>query len=186
MDVQQLSDEYASKSDEELLRLALNPEQLTPEANVLLSSELSRRGISSRERLETTRQQDQERKAENEKDTGTLFFIHAYGIGRSHFGKADGTYDAESGMERFKTTIFVVLFWIPLIPTGTFLVERQRGFFSGKIKVLERFPLDWEQVLKVVDSRGERHFGGNPHLQTAAVRTLTPLCLHNWRKPDFT
>jgi hypothetical protein len=52
-------------------------------------------------------------------------------------------------MERFKTTVFVVLFWLPLIPTGTFLVERKRRFLSSQITVLERLPLDWEQVLKV-------------------------------------
>jgi len=49
VNVQQLADEYGSKSDEELLRLALTSEQLTPEANVVLSGELARRGISSRE-----------------------------------------------------------------------------------------------------------------------------------------
>jgi hypothetical protein len=149
MDVEQLADEYASKSDEELLRLALNPEELTPEANVVLSGELSKRGIASRERLDLTRQQEQERKAEEDRDTGSLFFFHPYGIGRYHFGKADRSYDVHSGIERFKTTVFVVLFWIPLIPTGTFLVERKRGFFSGRVRVLERLPFDWEQVLKV-------------------------------------
>ncbi|HYL11624.1 MAG TPA: hypothetical protein VEV41_01220 [Terriglobales bacterium] len=52
-------------------------------------------------------------------------------------------------MERFKTTVFVVLFWLPLIPTGTFLVERKRSFLSNQLTVLKRLPLDWEQVLKV-------------------------------------
>ena len=33
-------------------------------------------------------------------------------------------------MERFKTTVFVVLFWLPLIPSGTYLVERKREFLS--------------------------------------------------------
>ena len=46
MDVEHPAEEYASKSDEELLQLALNPEQLTPEANVALSGELSKRGIA--------------------------------------------------------------------------------------------------------------------------------------------
>ena len=149
MDVQQLADEYGSKSDEELLLLALTPEQLTPEANVVLSGELSRRGIASRERLDLMRQQEQERKAENERDAGSLFFFHPYGIGRYRFGKADRSYDVEARIERFKTTVFVVLFWIPLIPTGTFLVERKGSFFSRRLRVLERLPLDWEQVLKV-------------------------------------
>ncbi len=52
-------------------------------------------------------------------------------------------------MERFKTTVFVVFLWLPLIPTGTFLVERKREFLSNQMTVLERIPLDWEQVLKI-------------------------------------
>lgn len=52
-------------------------------------------------------------------------------------------------MERFETTVFVLLFWLPLIPNGTFRVERKRSFLSNDMTVLERLPLDWEQVLKV-------------------------------------
>lgn len=52
-------------------------------------------------------------------------------------------------MERFKTTVFLVLFWLPFVPTGTFLVERKRESLSDQMTVLERVPLDWEQVLKV-------------------------------------
>jgi hypothetical protein len=37
----------------------------------------------------------------------------------------------------------------PLMPTGTYLVERKRQFLSNQMTVLERRPLDWEQVLKV-------------------------------------
>ena len=52
-------------------------------------------------------------------------------------------------MERFKTTVFVVLIWFPLIPTGTFLIERKRSLFFKKVTILKRLPLDWEQVLQV-------------------------------------
>jgi len=52
-------------------------------------------------------------------------------------------------MERFKSTVFVVLFWLPLIPSGTFLVERKRAFLSNRMTILKRLPLDWEQVLRV-------------------------------------
>jgi hypothetical protein len=149
VNVQQLADEYGSKSDEELLRLALTSEQLTPEANVVLSGELARRGISSREHMAAARRQEEERKAEIDRETGKLFFIHPYGIGRKRFGKAERSYHADSGIEQFKTTVFVVLFWLPLIPTGTYLVERKRAFLSGEMNVLERLPLDWEQVLRV-------------------------------------
>jgi hypothetical protein len=108
--------------------LALDPEQLTPEANAVLNDELARRRINNAERLLTFREQEEQRSEEQSRNTGKLFVIHPYGIGRKRFGKGGCIYSPETGMERFKTTVFVVLFWFPLIPTGTFLVERERRF----------------------------------------------------------
>lgn len=48
VDIQQLTAEYASKSDKELLRLALNAEALTPEAKAVLLDELATRRINTR------------------------------------------------------------------------------------------------------------------------------------------
>ncbi len=45
--------------------------------------------------------------------------------------------------------MFIVLFCFPLIPTGTYLVERKRGYFQDKLTVLEKLRLDWEQILKI-------------------------------------
>ena len=149
MELQDLAVEYQGKTDEELFRLALDPAQLTPEANSVLNDELVRRGISSTERLKAFREEEEQRKEDQSKDTGKLFVFHPYGIGRKRFGKAERVYDPEAGMERFRTTVFVVLFWLPLIPTGTFLVARERSLLSNQLTVLKRLPLDWEQVLKV-------------------------------------
>jgi len=149
MKIQDLAEEYQSKTDEELLRLALDPEQLTAEANAVLNDELARRRINRVEQLKTSREEEEQRKEEQSRDPGKLFLVHPYGIGRKQFGKAERIYNPETGMERFKTTVFVVLFWLPLIPTGTFLVERKRAFLSNRMIVLEKLPLDWEQVLKV-------------------------------------
>jgi hypothetical protein len=143
------AEEYRSKTDEELLRLALDPEQLIPEANAALNGELSRRQINNTERLRAFRGEEEHRKEEQNRNPGKLFVVHPYGIGRKRFGKAERIYNPETGMERFKTTVFVVFLWLPLIPTGTFLVERKREFLSNQMTVLERIPLDWEQVLKV-------------------------------------
>ena len=62
---------------------------------------------------------------------------HPYGIGRRRFGKAERIYNPETRRERFKTTVFVVLLWLPLIPTGTFLVEKNRALLSNQVTVLE-------------------------------------------------
>jgi hypothetical protein len=149
VELQQLAEEYQRKTDEELLRLALDRTQLTPEASSILNDELSRRRINTTERLGAFSTEEEQRKEEQRNHVGRLFVIHPYGIGRKRFGKAERVYNSETGMERFRTTVFVVLLWLPLIPTGTFLVERKRAFLSNQMTVLKRMPLDWEQVLKV-------------------------------------
>jgi hypothetical protein len=148
MNVQELGEEYRSKTDKELLRLALTPEELTPEVNVALTSELARRRIDSESHLDAARQEEEDRKAENDRSLGTLGFIPHFGVGRMRFGKGGRLYDSETGLERFKTTVFIVLFWFPLIPTGTYLVERKR-VLQNELIGLEKIPLDWEQVLRV-------------------------------------
>ena len=146
METQDLAEEYQTKTDEELLRLALDAVDLTPEANLVLSSELSRRGINTAERLASFRAEEKYRKEEASKHTGSLFIIHPFGIGHLRFGKSDRVYNPATGLERFKTTLFVMLFWFPLVPTGTFFVEKKRSLFSNKLTILRKLPLDWRQV----------------------------------------
>jgi len=149
VEIQDLAEEYQAKTDEELLRLALDAADLTPEANLVLSTELSRRGIKTEDRLVSFRAEEQRRKEEASKHTGSLFIIHPFGIGHLRFGKADRVYDPATGLERFKTTIFIVLFWFPLIPTGTFFIEKKRSLFSKQLRILKRLPLYWRQVRRV-------------------------------------
>ena len=149
MEIQELGEQYRTKTDDELLRLAVTPADLTPEASIMLSNELSRRGINTAERLAPFREEEKKRQEEASKHTGSLFIIHPFGLGHYRFGKADRVYDPASGLERFQTTIFIVLFWLPLIPTGTFVIEKKRSFFSQRFTVLRRVPLDWRQVRRV-------------------------------------
>lgn len=149
MEIQDLAEEYQTKTDEELLRLALDDSDLTPEASLVLDNELSRRGIEKTERLVSFREEENQRKEEASKHTGSLFIIHPFGIGHVRFGKADRVYDPATRREQFKTTLFVMLFWFPLIPTGTFLVEKERSLFPKRLTILRRLPLDWKQVRRV-------------------------------------
>ncbi|MGC2061171.1 MAG: hypothetical protein WA653_23125 [Candidatus Sulfotelmatobacter sp.] len=149
MEIQSFTEEYQSKTDDELLRLALDSEQLTPEAGAALNDELARRRIDKNEQLQAFIEQEEQRKKEQRRNPGNLFVLHPYGVGRDRFGKVGCIYSPETAKERFKTTVFVVLLWLPLIPTGTFIVEKKRSFFSRQVTILERLPLDWEQVLKV-------------------------------------
>lgn len=72
-----------------------------------------------------------------------------FGIGKWHFGKADPEFDPATGIEQFRTTIFILLLYFPLIPTGSYLIRKKRGYFSKGIVIVEKLPLDWRQVLRV-------------------------------------
>lgn len=149
MEIQDFAERYQNKTNEELLQLARALEQLAPEASIALANELRRRGIDGADRLKAFSEEEDRYKREKENNPGAFFFFYHLGIGRKRFGKAERSYNSETGIERFKTTVFVILFWFPLIPTGSYVVERKRGFFSNQIKILERLPLAWEQVLQV-------------------------------------
>lgn len=149
MQVQGFARHYAEITDEELLRLALVPDQLTDDANLALNAELSARGLGKPEHLARFHTQEEERKREVARQTGQFFLIAPYGIGRMRFGRAARRFDSESGLEEFTTTVFTVLLWMPLIPTGTYRVLGKRGFRPRKIHVMEKLPLDWAQVGRV-------------------------------------
>jgi hypothetical protein len=94
--------------------------------------------------------EDQERQDKNPqpKNSGSLYLAR-FGIGRWHFGKNDYQFSADTGIERFRTTVFILLFYFPLIPTGSYLIEKKRGWFSRRITILKRLSLDWAQVARV-------------------------------------
>ena len=82
------------------------------------------------------------------KNSGSLFLARL-GIGRWHFGKNDYQFSPDTGIERFRTTVFILLLYFPLIPTGSYLIEKKRGWFSRRITILKTLPLDWAQVVRV-------------------------------------
>lgn len=141
--------EYSGRLDEDLLRLVLVSSDLTDEARLALTSELTRRGLSEQQ-VREFEMEETERKQQLESETGKLFFLPHYGIGRNRFCKGDCVFDEVSGFEEFTTTIFVILFWIPLVPTGTFRVRRTKRFMLGsEMEVLRRLPMNWGQVAVV-------------------------------------
>jgi hypothetical protein len=78
-----------------------------------------------------------------------LFMAYRFGIGHWYFGKGDREYDPATGMERFRTTVFVLILFFPLLPTGTYVIQKRHGFFSRKVTILKKLPIDWGQVTKV-------------------------------------
>ena len=149
MQARDIARSFQNKSNEELLRIALHVGQLSPETAMILRTELARRHLDDPERIHSARLEKARIKAEDENDPGSLFFFSRLGFGRMRFGKAELAYDADTRIEHFKTTLFWVFFWFPLIPSGTYRVERRRKFLSRKIRSWERLRLDWKQVLWV-------------------------------------
>jgi hypothetical protein len=72
------------------------------------------------------------------------------------FGRGSRVYDPKTGLEQFRTTVFVVLFFFPLIPTGTYLVERKR-VLPDKLTVLEKLHLGLGTNPKSMGRGGRRH-----------------------------
>ena len=64
------------------------------------------------------------------------------------FGKANCVCNSEIDVERCQTTIFIVFLCFPLLPTGTYLVEKKRAL-PDRLTGPEKLPLGWEQILRV-------------------------------------
>jgi hypothetical protein len=130
--------EYQNKTDEELLRLASVSHQLTEDAKRALSGALLSRGIDSDEVKENFHREEVQAERRRGRRVGRLAATR--GIGRQRYGKANYSLNQRTRMERFTTTIFVVLFWLPLIPTGTYRVQRKKQLLSSDMVVLEKLP----------------------------------------------
>jgi len=110
MKAHSFADTYELLSDGELLRLALTPEDLIDEARLALHTELQKRGLAGDEQLSVFRRQEQEALRENEREMPRLGLLPGHGIGRKSFCRWTYSYDSSSGLETFRTTVFVVLF----------------------------------------------------------------------------
>ncbi len=75
VEARDFEEEYRSKTDEELLRLALDPAQLIPEADAALNGELARRRINNLERLKAFREEEEQHKEEQIRNPGRLFVV---------------------------------------------------------------------------------------------------------------
>src|ERR1700722_3563597 len=80
MQTQDLAKSYQAKTDEELVLLATNLEQLTPEARSVLTGELTRRRIDVTEYLEAYTAE--ERPNEKERTRGFSLLAYPPGVGK--------------------------------------------------------------------------------------------------------
>jgi len=139
------SPNYATKTDEELLLIALDAQSLTPEAHLALSSELKRRQLDSPDELKKFVKEQDYHQHLDDINLGNLVLHIPHGIGRRAYGR--GNVETIGTKETYDTTVFGVVFYFPLVPLGTYRFSREQG--RKDFVVLGKKSLNWLQVFAV-------------------------------------
>jgi hypothetical protein len=148
MRVEDITEHYRTLSDGELLRLRLEFDDLTENAQLAMEAELRARGLATQERMESFRAIDAERKRVRDirdRGPGEFALWVPWGIGYMQFGKANRRRYADSKTQEYTTTTFFLFLWFPLIPIQTYRILDH----GWELDWLERLPLDWSQVRSV-------------------------------------
>lgn len=114
--------EYQALTDDEVLRIAADRENLVDEARQAIDMEMHRRNLTAND---MGQYQSHIEKAAMQQQVGNLPFLIPYGIGKKLFGKRARTVDPKAIWEEFDTTLWIVLFWVPLIPVTTYRIRRR-------------------------------------------------------------
>lgn len=143
--------EYHNLTEDELLHLASEKDQLTDEARLALESELNQRKLSAAEVTAYARQFAEDKEAENLRGaTPQITPIH--GLSKKFFGKLNRRSDPSGLFELYESTLWFAVLWFPVYPIATYTVrcemKRWLGmeFTSGEIAI-ERHPRNWGMVL---------------------------------------
>jgi len=147
---QDFAAEYASRPDDDLQRLALDAKDLVPEAQQALTAELSRRGLANHEQSHQFKVIEEARQRKLALDSRKIWNQPAFGCGVRPYFRWNRTRHEATGEIEYTTTAFFVLFYLPLVPTGTWRVRAPKGSWRGSnLHVLNRLPLNWPQALLV-------------------------------------
>src|SRR5271165_2673902 len=138
-----LTTDYGRKTDDELLALAADVDALTQEVRSTLLDELKHRSLDPPSRLEQFRAEQRKHELIDEVDRAHRPTI--YGIGCRIFGRAN--VETLGTNQEYDATIFVVVFYVPLIPLGTYRFVRTQG--GSRIEALHKTDLNWSQVAVV-------------------------------------
>lgn len=144
--------DYQNLTRDELLRLALEKDQLTDEARLALDSEISSRRISSSD-IASFQDESQAAQAEEDRDVPAFAASSGSHIGKKFFGMKNRTHDARFRIEEYDTTLWFFILWFPIFPIGSYRIRRlfhRRWYFcaSDEFHVLQKLSeRDWEQIL---------------------------------------
>jgi hypothetical protein len=142
--VNELAETYNSKSDDELLVIYSEADELTADAREALKAEMNRRGLTEREASDYR----EEIAFENRREAKQKEHKKLTGGSNRHFGRQNILLFPNTGRERFDTTFFYTFMYLPVVPIGSYRIERIKNRWREKVIVLGKLPLNWEQVLQ--------------------------------------
>jgi len=140
---------YEQMSDGTLLRIAMDRAELTPGALAALEAQLAKRGLNTNDvssfanRYRAEVAADQPPSGISWRNWGSTPF------GTAFHGKRD--LKEMQNREQYQATRWFTVFFIPLIPLGTYIVHRTTTSWLGlfdNVRTLRKVPLDWQQVFK--------------------------------------
>jgi len=143
--------DYHHLTDDELLHIAEDRNNLTDEARLALDTELNSRKLTSAD-IDTYRVGREEAEKADQLQRARTTYSFNRGITKEFFGKANRRRDPSGAFEEYESTLWFVVFWFPLFPIGTFTlrrdIKRWLGIeWKGSEVALERHPRNWEQIL---------------------------------------
>lgn len=120
--------QYQDLTEDELLNLASEREQLTDEARLALESELGRRNLSEPEVSAYKRQYADDIEAEKLRRARRQT---VRGFGRKFMEKTNRRRDPHDQFELYESTLWFVVLWFPIYPIATYTVRRDLERWLG-------------------------------------------------------
>jgi hypothetical protein len=143
--------EYQHLTQDELLHLAEEREQLTDEARGALETELSQRRLCASDINAYRLQREAADTADKLKRAVRSYLPHV-GLGKRFFGKANRQRDPGGLFEQYDATLWFAVLWFPVFPIATYTVHRDLERWLGMLVAsdpvpIERHSRNWEQIL---------------------------------------
>lgn len=143
--------QYEHLTEDELLHVADERDQLTDDARVALESELRRRNLSTSDIDEYRRQCADDNEADKVRRARRQI-IPNLGLGRKFLGRANRRRDQSGLFELYESTLWFVVLWFPVYPIATYTVRRDLERWLGMEIASDEIALDrhsrnWEMIL---------------------------------------
>jgi hypothetical protein len=140
----QFAEEYTHRSNDELVRLWSERTTLVPEARDALALEIQNRRLNLDAELERfSKRARAEDRREWRKQANAVKEGYQQG-GRGRVGRANYTFNSNTGHEEFDSTEFIFVAHFPLIPVKAYRVQRSPKM--DRTRILREVPISWPNV----------------------------------------